>query len=126
MSNSIEILSHTAELSYAGAKAKGDGYYNTSDGLHTVAFYLKDFLGRIHLEGSLVTDPTASDWFAIPIGSGTDYKEYTAQTTITEAFNFTNNAVWVRARVDRSAVAGNPTVYDQSLHGTVEKVLLNT
>ena len=37
MSNSIEILSHTAELSYAGAKAKGDGYYNTSDGLHTVA-----------------------------------------------------------------------------------------
>ena len=34
-------------------------------------------------------------------------------------------AVWVRARVDRSAVAGNPTVYDQSLHGTVEKVLLN-
>ena len=82
-------------------------------------------MGRIHLEGSLVTDPTASDWFAIPIGSGTDYKEYTAQTTITEAFNFTNNAVWVRARVDRSAVAGNPTVYDQLLHGTVEKVLLN-
>jgi len=125
MSDSIEILSHTASLSYTGTKAKGDGYYNTSDGLHTVAWYLTNFLGRIYMEGSLVTEPTDSDWFVIPIGSGTDYKEYTSQTTVTEAFNFTNNAVWVRARVDRSALDPAPSSYDQSLHGTVEKVLLN-
>jgi len=125
MSDSIEILSHTASLSYTGDKAKGDGYYNTSDGLHTVAWYLTNFLGRIYMEGSLVTEPTDGDWFVIPIGSGTDYKEYTSQTTVTEAFNFTNNAVWVRARVDRSALDPAPGSYDQSLHGTVEKVLLN-
>lgn len=122
---SEEILSHTTELSYTGAKAKGDGYYGSGDGLHTVVFYLQEFLGRIHMEGSLVTEPTESDWFAIPIGSGTDYKEYIAQTTATEAFNFTNNAVWVRARVDRSALDPAPSEYSQALHGTVEKVLLN-
>lgn len=122
---SEEILSHTTELSYAGAKAKGDGYYGSSDGLHTVVFYLQEFLGRIYMEGSLATDPTDTDWFAIPIGSGTDYKEYIAQTTATEAFNFTNNAVWVRARVDRSALDPAPEAYSQALHGTVEKVLLN-
>lgn len=125
MSDSIEILSHQAELSYTGNKYQGDGYYGASDGLHTVSVHLTEFLGRIWIEATLVVEPTANDWFAIPIGSGTDYKEYAAQTTTTEAFNFTANAVWVRARVDRSAITPAPSSYDQTQHGTVDKVLLN-
>jgi len=125
MSNTVEILTHEASLNYTGDKAKGDGYYGSSDGIHTVAFYLKDFLGRIHLEGSLVTDPTASDWFSIQIGTATDYREYTAQTTGTVANTVTGNFVWIRARVDRSAVAGSPSSYVEADHGQLEKVLLN-
>ena len=93
--------------------------------MHTVSVHLTEFLGRIWIEATLVVEPTANDWFAIPIGSGTDYKEYAAQTTTTEAFNFTANAVWVRARVDRSAITPAPSSYDQTQHGTVDKVLLN-
>jgi hypothetical protein len=125
MADSIEILSHTASLSYTGEKFKGDGYYNSSDGLHTTAWTLNNFLGRIWVEGSLATTPGDSDWYSIPIGGATDYKEYTAQTSETVAFSFTGNHVWVRARVDRSALDPAPGSYDQSLHGTVEKVLLN-
>jgi len=125
MADSIEILSHTASLSYTGEKFKGDGYYGVSDGLHTTAWTLNNFLGRIRLEASLATTPGDNDWYAIPIGSGTDYKEYTAQTSETVAFSFTGNHVWVRARIDRSALDPVPSEYNQALHGTVEKVLLN-
>ena len=74
MADSIEILSHTASLSYTGEKFKGDGYYNSSDGLHTTAWTLNNFLGRIWVEGSLATTPGDSDWYSIPIGGATDYK----------------------------------------------------
>ena len=125
MADSIEILGHQQELSYTGDKFKGDGYYGSGDGLHSVAWRLNDFLGRIWIEGTLALEPTSADWFAIPIGSGTDYKEYTAQTSETVVFNFTNNAVWVRARVDRSALDPAPSSYDQNTHGSVDSVLLN-
>lgn len=125
MADSIEILGHQQELSYTGNKFKGDGYYGSGDGLHSVAWRLNNFLGRIWIEGTLALEPTSADWFAIPIGSGTDYKEYTAQTSETVVFNFTNNAVWVRARVDRSALDPAPSSYDQNTHGSVDSVLLN-
>tara|TARA_B100001778_G_scaffold315352_1_gene301375 strand:- start:2327 stop:2710 length:384 start_codon:yes stop_codon:yes gene_type:complete len=125
MSNTVEIMTHEASLNYTGSEAKGDGYYGSGDGVHTVAFYLQNYLGRIHLEGSLATTPTASDWFAIKIGASTDYVEYTSQTTETFASTVIGNFVWLRARVDRSAVAGSPTVYVIADHGQVEKVLLN-
>ena len=125
MSDTTEIMTHEASLNYTGSEAKGDGYYGSGDGVHTVAFYLQNYLGRIHLEGSLATTPTADDWFAIKIGDSTDYVEYLTQTTVTFANTVIGNFVWLRARVDRSAVAGSPTEYVLADHGQVEKVLLN-
>ncbi len=46
-------------------------------------------------------------------------------TTITEAKTFTVNAVWVRARVDRSAITPAPGSYRQATLGSVDTVLLN-
>ena len=123
---SIEILTNKEELSYSGDTFKADGAYGATDGLHTVSWKLNAFKGRIFIECSLITDPGDSDWFAIPIGSGTDYKEYATQTTITEANTFTVNAVWVRARVDRSAITPAPGSYSQATLGSVDSVLLNT
>ena len=122
---STEILAHKEELSYTGDKFKADGAYGATDGLHTVSWKFNEFKGRFWIECSLATTPTDSDWFAIPIGSGTDYKEYTSQTTITEANTFTVNAVWVRARVYRSAITPAPGSYSQATLGSVDTVLLN-
>lgn len=122
---STEILAHKEELSYTGDKFKADGAYGATDGLHTVSWRLNAFKGRMWIECSLATTPAENDWFAIPIGSGTDYKEYATQTTITEATTFTVNAVWVRARVDRSAITPAPSSYSQATLGSVDTVLLN-
>jgi hypothetical protein len=132
---SVTLLSNQNELSYAGDKIKADGYYGKSDGVHTVSATLTNFQGRIHLEGTLALDPTDSDWFPIYLTSGNSFREYPVTSvpsgsnalgdTVTEAWTFRANLVWLRARVDRTALVPAPTQYDSSLHGTVDKILLN-
>ena len=90
-------------------KAKGDGYYSQTDGVHTVVYSLinrgdstDDFYGSCKMQGSLATTPTETDWFDIASTS------YTSdQSTVTASFNFTGNFVWVRAKVTCSNVSGN-------------------
>lgn len=132
---SVTILSHQEELSYTGDKVKADGYYGQTDGLHTVSASLTNFVGRIHIEASLATEPTEGDWFPIYLTSGNSFREYPVDATpsgsnglgdtTVEAWTFRANILWLRARVDRSALNPLPTEYDVTLHGKVNKIFLN-
>lgn len=90
-------------LEVTGDKLAGDGYYGHSDGLHTVAWVLNNFKGRIKIQATLAIDPSESDWCDIDLdNSGNGYVEFNTATTGTQNYNFTGNWVWVRAKVIRS------------------------
>lgn len=97
-----------------GPSVPGDGYYNRSDGIHTVQWSIVNFLGKIKLQASLNNDPTDADWFDIPLGSLLEHTVdttgkvstilihhvlYTEPTTGSFVFNFVGNYVWIRANV---------------------------
>jgi len=86
--------------SYQSAKTKGDGYYRGGDGLHTYELKVAGFYGTIHIQGSLVEEPTADDWFDI---SSTEHTATSADSTVNRdgsyMYNFTGNFVWLRASI---------------------------
>jgi len=130
---SVTVLINQNSLSYSSDKVKADGYYGRTDGLHTVSSSITNFQGRIHLEGSLATEPTEDDWFPIYLTSGNSFRQYPVTSapsgsnglgdTTTEAWTFRANILWLRARVDRDYL--NAGSYDNAQHGTVDKILLN-
>ena len=122
----------TGVLMQSSDKVKADGYYGQTDGLHTVSATVTNFQGRLYLEGSLATEPTAGDWFPIYLTSGQAYRQYPVATpsgtnnlgdTTTEAWTFRANILWIRARVDRDYLGAGSYVSND--HGTVDKILLN-
>ena len=131
--SSVTVLTDQNSLSYSGSNIKADGYYGQTDGVHTVAVTVTNFQGRIILEGSLATEPTTTDWFPIYLTSGNIYRQYPVTAipsgsnnlgdSTTEAWTFRANLLWIRARVDRDYLAA--VSYDVTLHGTVDKILLN-
>ena len=96
-----------AVLTYVGfvtEKFKGDGYFQQTDGIHTVAFHVNSTCtGAIKMQGSLATTPTEDDYFDI---DGTTFT--TDQSTLISSVNFTGNFVWVRAKCT-SNTAGSVT-----------------
>jgi hypothetical protein len=92
-----------------GTKQKADGYYGYTDGLHTAAYTLNAFVGTVKIQGTLVKEPTVSDWFDITSTTAT----YATAETSTTGYNFTGNFVWVRA------------VVNGMTEGSVTKVLYN-
>lgn len=130
---SVTVLTNQNSLTYASDKTQADGYYGHTDGVHTVSATVTNFQGRLYIEGSLATDPGAGDWFPIYLTSGNPYRQYPVTSvpsgsnglgdTTTEAWTFRANILWIRARVDRDYMGVSS--YDQSLHGTVDKILLN-
>jgi len=92
-----------------GTKQKADGYYGYTDGLHTASYTLNAFIGTVKMQGTLVTEPTTSDWFDIDGTTAT----YAVAETSTKGYNFTGNFVWVRA------------VLTGMTEGSVTKVLYN-
>lgn len=92
-------------LVYNSIKAKGDGYFGSSDGLHTVMYtYDSNFVGTITMQASLATNPVEADWFDI-VGTTTVFNEESVNyndinvTVQSEYKNFTGNFVWVRGSV---------------------------
>lgn len=85
---------------YISEKAKGDGYFGNSDGLHTVMYAASPaFVGTITMQATLATDPSSSDWFNVS-GTTSTYTALNIRTTATvDAYNFTGNFVWVRGHV---------------------------
>lgn len=78
---------------------KGDGFYNRSDGLHTVQYNLDNFVGSIVMQASLAVDPVDSDWFSL---NETQHISTAIDTDNSDGSfikNFLGNYVWVRVRV---------------------------
>jgi hypothetical protein len=100
---------------------KGDGYYGFADGLHTMSFHVSNFTGRIHLEATIVEQPTENDWFPIDLDNLAPYLQYTAETT-TKGSTFEGNFVYLRVKVDRAYLGAGS--YDKALHGVIDKVVV--
>jgi hypothetical protein len=90
---------------------KGDGYFGSADGLHTVTYTITpNFLGTLTMQASLATAPVEADWFNV-INTTVEYNSITIPaTTTTNYVNFTGNFVWVRAVVQRSSDQPNGSV----------------
>lgn len=133
---SVVVLGDTqVELNITGEKTRADGYFGFKDGLHTVTFHLADFTGRIFIEATLEANPQESDWFSIFLDGSKAYIEYPIKPlepsgitgdTMVDAFTFQINAIYIRAKIDRSYITPVPTTdAEKSLLGSIRKILLN-
>ena len=115
------MLIDNAQLDQTGPAVRADGYYGYADGMHTVAFYIKNFKGNLIIEASLSDKPQESDWFPIGLGpTGTTFYSVDGPETKVESFNIVGNFVYLRARIHRSHLGLNvPQV------GTCERVVLS-
>ena len=125
MARSVTMLANTGtNFNITSDKIRADAYYGFTDGLHTVAFYLSNFTGRILLDATLEASPTSTDWFALNLDANTtvDYLDYTAETSVVGK-TFQGNFLYLRIRVDRSHLtpANNSTLQ----WGAIAKVALN-
>jgi hypothetical protein len=121
MASSNIVLTNKNELTYTSDAVKGDGYYGFADGLHTMSFHVSNFTGRIHLEATIVEQPTENDWFPIDLDNLAPYLQYTAETT-TKGSTFEGNFVYLRVKVDRAYLGAGS--YDKALHGVIDKVVV--
>lgn len=106
----------TTALTFLSDKVKGDGYFGNSDGLHTVAWRVNDFIGSITLEGSLTLDPQSTDWVTLTLTptttvysvdttglartAGVTTTNYVTATTVVKSYNFIGNFVWLRGKIN--------------------------
>lgn len=131
---SIILLETTSgQINVTGVKQRGAGYSNSIGNNHTISISLDSFVGRIYIEGSLAADPTADDWFTIPLGKGVPYLQYPMDPNKptsgllgdsgTFPYSFSGNFIWLRARVDRTYL--NPPPVDPNLVGAVLRIYLN-
>jgi hypothetical protein len=90
----------TTTLTFISDKVKGDGYYGSSDGFHTVAYKATyDFAGSMYMQASLATEPDDTDWFNV-VGTTSTYTTLSMRTTSTvDIYNFTGNFVWIRGYI---------------------------
>lgn len=117
---STNMLVGNGELDQVGLATRADGYYGYADGMHTIAFYLKLFQGRIHIDATVADDPTEDDWFPIALGVSLDHIDYEEATTKIETFNIIGNFVYLRARIERAFLGR-----DVSELGNVDRVVLS-
>jgi len=87
--------------------------YN-SDGTNTAAVYVTNFTGKLYVEGSLATQPTARDWFSIDLDpeDTTDHYTFTSTSGVVP-FTWDGMFMWIRFRYD----------VDVSNVGTLDKIL---
>jgi hypothetical protein len=127
--------SSQGKYEYISDACRSDGWYGYVDGNHTVAIYMHNFRGRVWIEASLANEPTETDWFPIYLNGEIPYAEYPRNPrkpsgpvgdTGVDAFNFTANVIWLRARLDRSHLSPKPATDEQLADlGEIKKILLN-
>ncbi len=84
-------------------------------GLITFVAYLNAYFGKLYAYGTLDdTVSGSSAWFAIPLGSITDYADYTSATTKLDPFNLTIATKYIKFQ----------HVPDVSNAGTLTKILV--
>lgn len=102
---------------------------------HTIAIYMTDFQGRIHIDGTLAMEPTEADWFPIHLNGHIPYREYPVNSrrptgrmgdTGVEGFSFTANVTYLRARLTRDHLPHRPTTPEQIAQlGVIDKIIKN-
>jgi len=121
MANTVVVLTNKPELTYTSEKTKGDGFYGYADGLHTMSFHYKNFTGRVHVQATIVEDPTETDWFSIGLTDSTDYYQFTDESG-TVGSTFQGNFVWIRVKVDRDYLGA--ATYSSTTHGLFDKAVI--
>lgn len=116
------------------------GYYGSTSGLHTIAFTLRNFIGRIIVQGTLASEPSEMDWFPIKVKKDQDYLEFTDNviyqvntdtlhrergTTGTYAENIQGNFTYMRVLIERDYISTNPTQEQKQIAGHIEEILIN-
>jgi hypothetical protein len=120
--NSVQVdypNTATTALIYNSERIKGDGYFGSSDGLHTVFWSVAGFIGTIEVQGTLASQPMETDWITVKLvqsgnnfyidttglvtTAGVDSTRYTMETTANKSYNFTGNFVWLRGRISEFA-----------------------
>jgi hypothetical protein len=90
----------TNTLVYVSDKVKGDGYYNGSDGVHTVSITTgRYFEGSVKIQATLASEPTDTDWFDVKNTTVTYVQNNIRTTNSVDLFNFTGNFVWIRGYI---------------------------
>lgn len=90
----------TGVLTYVSDKLKGDGYFGSSDGLHTAMYVAtQDFVGTVTMQATLASEPTSLDWFTVNDTSASYAVTNIRNTSTVDIKNFTGNFVWVRGHV---------------------------
>lgn len=118
MRNSNMLIAN-GQLDQTGSEIRADGYYGFSDGMQTVGFYLKNFVGRIFVDATLSDHPGDTDWFPIELSTA-EFADFDSAQTGIETFNIVGNFVYLRAKIRRSHL-GRPV----SELGTCERVVLS-
>lgn len=91
--------SGTNTLVYYSNPAKGDGYYGSGDGFHTVGYSCSyDFIGTVTMQATLASIPNEIDWFNINGTSSTVTMMLSTATVYIH--NFIGNYVWIRGKVE--------------------------
>ncbi len=82
---------------YVSTALPGDAALGFKDGLQTFAVYVKEFSGRVWVQGSLEESPGVSynDWFPIHVTPNTFEITFYEHSGI-EPFNFQSNVKWIR------------------------------
>ena len=117
MADTVQILetsSHTSGTqTLKSEKVKGDAYFGTTDGLHTVMIDLAGFIGTIKIQGILEDNPAETDWFDAHLNDGefqvdasgkvtkivVESITYALAETSIKVYNTTGNFVWLRANI---------------------------
>ena len=92
----------TTTLTFISQKEKGDGYYGSTTGLHTVQYTCTpDFVGTVTMQATLATAPQETDWFTVndTAFSMTSYQAQSQNTSTVTINNFYGNFVWIRGIV---------------------------
>lgn len=90
---------------------KGDGFYGSADGFHTVTYTVTpNFIGTLTMQATLASEPIEADWFNISDTAVVHTLPIVSANTTTNYVNFVGNFVWVRAFAHRSLDIPNGSV----------------
>lgn len=116
------------------------GYYGVTNGMHTLSFTLRNFVGRIYCQATLASNPTEDDWFNIKFCCcGKEYIQFDDQnvfnangnlvieygTSGTFAESVVGNFTYLRVGVYRDYISENPDVPLMTRVGKLEEILIN-
>lgn len=130
---SVIIMTNTTDTyDVKGKPSRADSYVGYSDGLHTVSVKYGNFVGNLHIQGTLSTDPDdETSWFDIDINvtdNSISHLEFNGESGI-NAFSFIGNFTFIRAVMSRSERGDlNPSPFNSEMtadgQGSIDRVIL--